>query len=120
MCKEDIRIARKATAGVSVADNVYGSNAVIMRANPNRYSLTAVLIVSSPTTDNAMVIVSSLMNGGRFPLIALGSDHIGKTITVMDVGEAILGNIVIEQFGGTTDLSWRVAETAFTESLEDL
>lgn len=93
MCKEDIRLARAASA-----KNRYRWNGVTAVGNlpppdPNRYSIVASMYWSDGTLSDLAVDVYTVIGGIRVSLCVLTHDEPSRVLTLHEYGQAIMGEI---------------------------
>lgn len=120
MCKEDIRIARLASAKAPITALAGSIATMTLPGNPNRYALAVGITVADETVTKPNILVYSLFAGGKFPLAVLTNEHASATISLLDVGQAVTGQIVFETKGAAEPTAYYLGETAFDAELDKL
>ena len=120
MCKEDIRLAREAFPSRTYGTAVPATGTEIFPANPNRYSLSAVVGYAAPVTRNISAMLAADIGGVFVPLIPFSADSPGGTININDVGQILTYPIHYISTGAETPTVLYAGDTAFIQSLEDI
>jgi len=120
MCKEDIRLARSASAKSPVTGGSPNSLMRLLPVNPNRYSLSASIRVADPQTSGVSVALYTLVDGKRFPLAQLTNWVSFVNLNLVDVGTALTGEIRMETEGVDDPDAYYLGETSFDQSLESI
>jgi hypothetical protein len=121
MCKEDIRVARKAYEIKHVTYFHDGTNALLLPANPNRYALVASGDFLSGTYPNLQAFVGVRISSGEFvPVISLSPESPHVNLTVVDIGQLITSELWAIVRNALIEVTFRVAEVSFLEKLEDV
>jgi len=121
MCIQDIKIARAADAESVVTGASFSTTTVVMRANPNRFSLSGFVRINSiAVAGNVNGVFYALFGGTLFPLISFSDAQPGGNVNLQDVGQAITGPIVVMSYGSVTPDAWFVGESSFNAPVEEL
>lgn len=120
MCKQDVRIAR--AAAPEAANQWTGGDGNVRKfgANPNRYSLVLGLEMANQVTDTCIGMAWTESNGERIPLLGVSIDHPVDRCTIMDVGQALLGDIWVGSVGASNPDFLYLGQTFFNQDLESI
>lgn len=120
MCKEDIRLARKAYTKQVV--NLTGITAPtkLLNANPNRYSLLGAMIATASPSASSIPMIAALIGGMYYPLIVQGGASGGDIVPIQRAGQAITAEIWFVPADNLNTYSVYCGETEFQETLERL
>lgn len=120
MCKEDIRIARRAYVGDGTTSNLAqgAGSAMLIKANPRRFSLQVAFMPESPTdTGNFILVYAKGANGLVVPLCVLTNDHPSFNCSLLDVGQLVTEEFWTTESAATQNPIKYVGETEFLEEI---
>lgn len=120
MCKEDVRLARAASPGQSIATTAVATGMKVLAANPNRYSLHAAWVPFMDATLAHAGFIAAVQGTAIYPLIGLSNEHPAGHVTILDVGQLIEYEIWMYYNDNANINDVRVAETFWTQELEKI
>lgn len=120
MCKEDVRLARAAGPSQYKLAAATSPGSKFLTADPNRYSIMAGLASGLDILNSYAVLVYAKIGDFKLPLIGLSGEHPGGTCSLLDVGQAIQGEIWVDLLDTNGPVNVNVADTAFTDTLENI
>lgn len=120
MCKEDIRVARKAYPGRTYGTVVPATGTLIFGANSNRFSLSAAIGYAAPLSRNVSAMLAVKVGNDFVPLIVFSADNQGGRVNLNEIGSLIIGPIHYVTTGVEIPTALYVGETAYIDELEDI
>lgn len=120
MCKEDVRIARKAGIGATYTGGFPNVKTKIFNANPNRYSISIFANFELGVQSGISLVMGPLINGVIYPVLVVSGDHPGDRLTIDDIGDVICETMYASGNGTGDEIAFTAIETQWTEPLESL
>lgn len=120
MCKEDIRIARKAVTRGCVNDTGKTAAYKVLPANPNRYSLLGGMVATTIVDANKVPMLAAKIMGLYFPLVIGSSIGANDIVDIRKAGQAITGEIWFVPADASNTYSVYCGETELEQVLEQV
>lgn len=118
MCKEDIRIARKAVPKQVVNDTGKTAAYKVLNANPNRFSFFGAILPTTVVASSEVPMFAVKIGGLYLPLVVSGGVGAMDVISLGEAGQAITYEIWFVPGGASNTYSVYAGETELQETLE--
>lgn len=120
MCIQDIKLARGASADAPAGNVIAAGVGQLLKANPERYAVSVAIVVAAPGVDAVSVLVYARVGGKEWPLASLSGYDQSRVLSLVQVGQAITGEIWWSSGGATLPAAIYAAESAFDQRLEEV
>lgn len=120
MCKEDVRLARAANPNQAFQGSPTAGPVKIFTADAERYALTCHIATPGLVQGDIVCQLAARIGGQYYPLLSLANDHPGGTVSLLDVGALILGEIWWISTGTVTPTSVYISDSGWDRSQEEI
>lgn len=118
MCKEDIRIARKAYPKQVVNDVGKTAAYKVLNANPNRFAFFGAILPTALVASSEIPMFAALVGGLYLPLVVSGGVGSMDIVTLGDAGQALTYEIWFVPGGASNTYKVFAGEVELQETLE--